>query len=67
MYGVRVSIYKTLAKIVCLRAMALYRWMAGEPGGFRSRAASPIAVCFTVNVCLKSSGNDICAGSRFNS
>lgn len=49
-----------------LRAIALYRWMAGEPGGFRSRTASPIAVCLTVIVCLKSNGNDICAGSRFN-
>lgn len=43
--------------------------IAGDPGGVsvRRRESSRRAVCFTVNVCLKSSGNEICPGSRFKS
>lgn len=50
-----------------LRAMALYRGIAGDPGGVRKFASSLGAVCLTVMLCLKSSGNDICPGSRFSS
>lgn len=47
--------------------MALYRGIAGEPGGVRKLASSLGAVCLTVMLCLKSSGNEICPGSRFKS
>lgn len=50
-----------------LRAMALYRGIAGDPGGVRKFASSLGAVCLTVMLCLKSSGNEICPGSRFRS
>lgn len=51
------------------RAMALSRGIAGEPGGVSVRIldSSRVAVCLTVIVCLKSTGNDICPGSRFKS
>lgn len=47
--------------------MALYRGIAGDPGGVRKLASSLGAVCLTVMLCLKSSGNEICPGSRFKS
>lgn len=52
-----------------LRAIARSREIAGDPGGVSVRIleSSLRAVCLTVIVCLKSNGNDICPGSRFNS
>lgn len=47
--------------------MALYRGNAGDPGGVRKFASSLVAVCLTVMLCLKSTGDEICPGSRFKS
>lgn len=58
---------KTQQHQIHLRAMALYRGIAGDPGGVRKFASSLGAVCLTVILCLKSKGNDICPGSRFKS